>query len=161
MCVALHDRLPARSVSSLIGLIGITWLMTGCNSGGLPDMVPVRGEVIYNGEPLKEGNVVYLPAKADQGRQATGGIQPDGTFVMTTLRDSDGVMQGAYDLVVYAYKPHPGEPKSREEHEALFASGEIVRGFIIPEKYTNPATSGLSDIVDDDHTGFKRIELSD
>ncbi len=128
---------------------------------GKPDMVPIRGEVVYNGKPLAEGNVVYLPATPGQGRQATGAIQPDGSFVMTTLKKGDGVMHGDYRIVVYAYEPHPGEPTSREQHEALAKSGENERGFLIPEKYTNPATSGLTDKVDQSHPGVKRIELND
>jgi hypothetical protein len=161
MCVAIDSRNQSRSGSLSTGLVLVVWMITGCSSSGLPDMVPIRGEVLYNGEPLKEGNVVYLPTKAGQGRQATGAIQADGSFVMTTLKEADGVMQGEYNLVIYAYEPHPGEPKSREEHEALAESCEILRGFLIPEKYTSPNTSGLSDRVDGDHSGFKRIELRD
>jgi hypothetical protein len=131
----------------------------GCDSGGLPDMVPIRGEVTYNGEPLREGTVVYLPSTPGQGRQATGGIGSDGTFVMTTHTKDDGVMMGEYNIVIFAYKPHPGEPKTREEWEAI--GGRIERGYIIPEKYVSPATSGLRDSVNDDHSGFKQLELSD
>ena len=134
--------------------------MAGCGKDG-PTTIPIRGEVIYNGAPLKEGTVVYLPKQPGQGRQATGAIQQDGSFVLTTFKDGDGVVPGAYDIVIYAYKPHPGEPRTREEMEAVAAAGRIERGFIIPENYTNSATSGLSDIVNGEHSGFKRIELSD
>ena len=93
--------------------------LVGCDSGGLPDMVPIRGEVYYDGEPMKQGTVIYSPR--GEGRQALGGIQPDGTFVLTTLKKGDGVKKGEYDMAVYAMKPHPGEPKSRGEVELKLA----------------------------------------
>jgi hypothetical protein len=136
-------------------------LIAGCGSKSSLDTIPVRGEVVYNGKPLTEGTVVYLPASTSEGRQATGPIQSDGTFSLTTQSADDGVMKGEYQIVVYAYKPHPGEPKTREEHEAMIKKGGIERGYIIPEKYTDPTKSGLSDTVDENHSGFKKIELSD
>lgn len=123
-------------------------------------MVPIQGEVIYDGQPLTEGQVVYLPSNSGVGRQATGAIQPDGTFVMTTKDKADGVMHGDYNIAIFAYKPHPGEPKSREEMEAIAESGGIRREHIIPERYASPATSGLTDEVDASHSGFHRIELT-
>ena len=80
---------------------------------------------------------------------------------MTSLKRGDGVMMGDYHIVVYAYEPHPGEPSTREEHEQLASKGEIERGFIIPEKYTRPDASGLSDTVDGNHSGFIKLELND
>jgi hypothetical protein len=136
-------------------------LVAGCGAISGLDTVPVRGVVTYNGKPLTEGTVVYLPESGSEGRQATGPIQTDGSFSLTTMSADDGVMKGKYQIVVYAYKPHPGEPKTREEHEAMIKKGGIERGYIIPERYTDPMKSGLSDIVDENHSGFKRIELSD
>ena len=140
---------------------GVLALVVGCGPKSGLDLVPVRGEVTYNGKPLAEGTVVYLPEQASAGRQATGPLQPDGSFSLTTQKRDDGVMKGSYQIVVYAYKPHPGEPKTREEHEAMVQKGGIERGHIIPMKYTEPATSGLSDTVDENHSGFKKIELTD
>jgi len=133
--------------------------VTGCGSGG-PTTIPIRGEVLYNGQPLQDGIVCYLPKQPGIARQATGRVQSDGSFVLTTFKNADGVVPGEYDIVVYAYKPHPGEPKSRAEHEAVARAGGLKRGFVIPEKYVNPQTSGLSDTVNSDHSGFKRFELS-
>ena len=137
-------------------------LIAGCGSKNALDTIPIRGEVIYNGKPLTEGTVVYLPAPGSKSRQATGPLESDGSFSLTTQSADDGAMKGEYQIIVLAYKPKPPEPKSKEELEALInKEGESQRGFIIPEKYTNPETSGLSDTVDENHSGFKKIELSD
>ena len=124
-------------------------------------MVPIRGEVLYNGKRLTEGEgtVVYMTAESGDGRRATGAIQPDGTFTLTTLDPGDGALMGKYTILVYCYEPHPGNPKTPQERQRASRHG-IKRGSIIPEKYANPATSGLSDVVDASHSGFKRIELS-
>lgn len=144
----------------LLALVLASWLSTGCGSSG-PELVPIRGEVLYNGAPLTDGNIVYLPKESGASRQASGKIQPDGSFVLTTFKNGDGVVPGEYNIVIYAYAPHPGEPKTREEHEAIARAGQLKRGFIIPERYVNPETSGLSDTVNSDHPGTKRVELTD
>ena len=157
----LVDSMAAGTVLGVVilSVVGLSVVgLVGCSgSDGLPDMVPIRGKVTFDGKPMREGTVIYSPRERGQGRQASGGIQPDGSFVLTTLKKADGVKKGDYQIAIYAMEPHPGEPKSRAEVEAM--GGKIKRGFVIPEKYTNPATSGLSDTVDDQHAGFKQIEL--
>ena len=139
-------------------LVLATVLASGCGRG--PTTVPVRGEVYFNGQPMKDGIVVYVPNDSAAARQASGRIQSDGSFVLTTFKNGDGVVPGDYSIVVYAYEPRPGEPKTRAEHEAVAKAGGLKRGFVIPEKYVNPKTSGLSDTVNSEHSGFKRVELS-
>ena len=114
---------------------------------------------MYKGTPLRnvpQGLVKYLP-KSDDARQASGRIQPDGSFVLTTFQNADGVTPGEYHVIVTAYTT---QQLSREQVEA--ASGAVGQPrLLIPEKYTDPNTSPLTDVVDSDHSGFKRIELTD
>jgi hypothetical protein len=125
------------------------------------DLVPIRGEVVYHGKPLGEGQVVYLPLETGSGRQATGQIQADGTFQLTTREANDGVAKGKYRIAIFAYAPHPGEPQTREEHEAIAQRGGLKRDYLIPARYADPATSELTDTVDENHSGFKKLELTD
>jgi len=142
-----------------MGCAGLLWMavLPGCGRDGLPNMVAIRGTVSYQGKPLTEGTVLYLP-QDPQGRQARGDVAADGTFTLTTLRNGDGAQQGSYRIVVIAYKPHPGE-MTREQIEA--AGGLIHREFSIPEKYTKAETSGLTDEVNRDHSGIKQLALED
>ena len=148
-----HFNVIATMVVASVALV-----LTGCNRGGSPNMVKIRGTVTYNGQPLTQGTVVYVPQGAE-GRQARGEIQPDGSYVLTSLKDGDGAQQGDYVITVVSLKPHPGEPTTREEIERT--GGRIVRESAIPDKYSNPATSGLADNVTKKHPGTKDIALTD
>ncbi len=132
--------------------------LPGCSSDG-PTLIPIRGEVLYKGAPLRDvpqGLVKYLP-KSDSARQASGRIQRNGSFVLTTFQNADGVAPGEYHIVVTAYTT---QELSREQVEA--AGGAVGKPrLLIPEKYTDPNSSPLTDTVDTDHSGFKRIELTD
>ena len=148
-----------RCIPATLLMFFVVLLTMGCaKPAGLPNMVHVRGQVIYQGEPLRSGTVVYVPRSPDEGRQARGEIQPDGTFVLTTLRPGDGVQTGEYDIAVVALAAHPGE-LSREAIEA--AGGVIKRGYLIPDKYAQATTSGIHDTVDKSHSGVKVIEIRD
>jgi hypothetical protein len=150
-----------KHLGSHLAPLAALLFLAGCGSKSGLDTVPIKGEVTYNGKPLADGTVVYLPEQGSSGRQAMAPIQSDGSFSLTTQTANDGVMKGKYQIVIFAYEPQSAEPKTREEIEALVNKGGSERGFVIPEKYTDPEKSGLSDIVDESHSGFKKIELSD
>jgi hypothetical protein len=144
----------------LAGLSLAVATLAGCGSDG-PTMVPIRGEVLFKGAPLRDvpqGLVHYVP-KTAQGRQASGRIQPDGSFVLTTFKGGDGVMPGEYDIVVSAYTTGP--KLTRAQVEATRGAGIEKPRLLIPQKYTEATTSGLSDTVNSDHSGFNRIELTE
>ena len=151
--------MDTRRIVCIAGLLLATILVAGCGRSG-PETIPIRGEVYFKGAPLKDvpqGLVHYIP-KSPDGRQASGRLQPDGSFVLTTFQSGDGVMPGEYDIVVSAYWARA--ELSREQVEA--ARGNVPKpGLVVPEKYTEPTTSGLSDTVDSNHSGFKRIELAE
>jgi|tagenome__1003787_1003787.scaffolds.fasta_scaffold20947798_2 hypothetical protein len=144
----------------LIVAIGLTLpFAAGCNSKG-PRMVRIHGTVSYKGAPLTsvtQGIVRYLPKDPDTGaREATGRVQPDGSFVMTTFQKDDGVIVGDYAITVSAYSTH--ELTRQETESGLRATGPKL---LIPDKYLKSDTSGLTDSVAAGHPGFKNIELSD
>jgi len=142
-----------------VGLSLLIMAAAGCGSNG-PKMVPIRGLVTYKGAPLinvTQGIVRYSPkASTTSAREATGRIQPDGSFVLTTFQKADGVVAGDYNVTVSAYS---GEVLSREQTE----SGASSSGprLMIPKKYLKPDSSGLSDTVDSGHPGFKKLELTE
>jgi hypothetical protein len=100
----------------------------GCGDGR-PTRVPVSGKVLIDGKVLAYGAVRFTP---EHGRPATGEIQKDGTFAMSTFEPNDGVVPGTHTVTVHA----------RED-----LSGTQVR-WNAPKKYGNPAQSGLRQIIE-------------
>jgi hypothetical protein len=119
----------------------------GCGSVAerqLAELIPVKGKVTYKGQPLTKGSVEFEPR--DFGRSASGDLQPDGTFVLGTLKEGDGVVAGHHRVFVTGTGiPGKTAKKSKE---------------LVPAKYTQPATSGLTADVDKEHTEFT-FELKD
>jgi hypothetical protein len=105
----------------------------GSGSGTLPSLVPVKGIVKYKGQPLTKGTVRFEPD--GYGRMATAKLQPDGTFVLSTLSKDDGVVVGLHKVSI-----SDTGPSSKKE--------------LIPKKYVNAKTSQLSAEVDSEHTEF-------
>ncbi len=112
----------------------------GCSSSGggrMPDLIPVKGTITFKGKPVSKGVVRFEPEGV--GREASGTIQPDGTFVLTTNKEGDGVVAGHHRVSIVGTGPTPG----RE---------------LIPKHYAQASTSKLDLEVDAEHTAF-RIEL--
>lgn len=121
-------------------------------------MVPIHGDISFNGAPLlnvTQGIVRYSPKEGGTAaREATGRIQPDGTFVLTTFQGGDGVVAGEYNITVTA---NAGPMLTRAQLES--GVKQAAPQSMIPEKYRNASTSGLTDSVNSSHSGVKKIEL--
>jgi hypothetical protein len=64
----------------------------GASEGPGTRIVPVKGKVTFKGQPLTKGVIKFRPV--DQGREASGTIQRDGTFVLSTFKEGDGAALG-------------------------------------------------------------------
>jgi hypothetical protein len=60
--------------------------------------LPVKGKVMYKGQPLIRGTVAFEPE--GKGAEAHGDIQPDGTFSLSTYKAGDGAVPGAHRVSV-------------------------------------------------------------
>ena len=106
-------------------------LLSGCG-GGLPT-APVRGKITYQGKPVPSGTILFMP-EGDQPA-ATGEIQPDGSYVLETYEPGDGAVLGKHSIMITAVEDQTGKlPEARSPMPAL----------LIPVKYTNMMTSGLT-----------------
>jgi hypothetical protein len=114
-----------------IGLIALTPL--ACGKGG-PELAKVTGKVTYNGKPVTKGTITFVTIDKT-GRNATGAIQPDGSYTLQTEEPGDGAQLGDYNVTIAArdeeildYTPPKPIPPKR----------------LVPEKYEKPQTSGLT-----------------
>ncbi len=117
-----------QSVLGVLALAG--WgLLLGCTPN-YPATVPVHGMVTLEGEPLRGGEIQFI---SDKALMATGRIQPDGTYRLSTFQPDDGAVPGTYRVVV-----KPPEVRTAFGTSALF---------YLPPRYADPETSGLKAVV--------------
>ena len=124
----------------LVALAAAVCLLAGCGSDQLKTAV-VRGTVTYNGKPVPNGTISFVPVS---GPNATGEIQPDGTYTLTTYRKGDGAVLGQHTVVIVAMEDT--SKRLPEERNPLPPP-------IVPLKYTSLATSDLrADVKDQENT---------
>jgi len=124
----LRSRMPG--VASLL----MCCLIVGCaEKKAEPEVVPVTGKVLLDGEPLEFGTVTFQPLR---GQPAKGEIQPDGTFELSTFAPGDGAPVGKHQVRITCYESQrPGAEQN--------TNAETLGESLIPEKYLNFATSGI------------------
>ena len=112
----------------LVILLVSFFVSIGCD--GRPRRVPVSGQVLVDDQPMPGGFVRVVPAI---GRSATGKIDSQGRFTLTTYEDKDGCIPGTHNVeVVFIDRSNPNIYRS-----------------LIPEKYRDADTSGLSVTIDE------------
>jgi hypothetical protein len=121
-------------------LAAVLVLAAGCGDSN-PKTVPVRGKVIYNGNPVTSGTVTFTPEAG--GPPATGEIRSDGSFEMTTFKSGDGAVPGKHKVFIVAMG---------STAEQLPESRSPTPPPTIPMKYTHPATSPLTATVEGTET---------
>lgn len=94
-------------------------------------MIAVKGKVTYKGQPLIQGTVSFEPDGS--GREGQGEIQPDGSYVMSTYKEGDGIAPATYRVAIIG-KPKGGKP--------------------LPVKYRNASSSKLEADVTSEKTDF-------
>jgi len=114
--------------------------LAGCSKDPLP--AKVRGEVLVDGQPLEKGTIIFaVPGKPE----ATGVIENGKIVSVGTFKTDDGASVGQAQVAVQAIQitappvvvQNPGDTTS---NTLASMSGQSL----IPTRYGNPATSGLS-----------------
>jgi hypothetical protein len=128
--------IPALALSAL--LIGSS---PGCGEKSkFPETLPVSGKVTYKGQPVTKGTVTFQP---DKGQAATGAIEPDGTYRLSTFAEKDGALPGHHKVMIIANDADPTlMPGS--------SPGYKPPKDLIPKKYGALETSGLEAVVSKD-----------
>jgi len=106
-------------------------------------MVPVRGRVLLDEEPLPFGSVMFQPPT---GLPARGIIQPDGSFVLSTYQPGDGAVVGLHKVRITCFESQGPQSAGAEDRE--LPAGKSL----IPQHYNHYGTSGLEEEVHVDRT---------
>jgi hypothetical protein len=104
--LVLAWRWPSTPFLRLTALLFVLFALYAFVANRLqPDRpVPVHGVVTYEGQPVADAIVTFLPAD-DLGRRAAHGrTGPDGSLYLTTFDWGDGVLPGEYKVVVCKHR---------------------------------------------------------
>jgi hypothetical protein len=115
----------------LIGTACALSLLAGCG-GSKPDDTVVRGQILYRGEPVSGGLIVFAPNpdRGSDGPVVTATLNDDGSFTLTTT-DGKPVPAGWYRISVAPKAGSVDMPTAERPYPGL------------PAKYRNPTLSGL------------------
>jgi hypothetical protein len=131
-----------RTGFGVVLLVATILLAGGCGPRG-PVVVPVSGQVLVDGEPLATGIEGFIQVIPEQGRPATGAIDPQtGAFQLTTTQPGDGCVTGTHKVVIIMQQMVGQESVS-----------------LVPEKYRDLTATDL-EVTVDGPTESLRVELT-
>lgn len=125
-------------------LLCLAVAMSGCG-GSESNFAEVRGKVLIDGKPLATGRVTTMP---DHGRGAQGTINGEGDFTLSSGDLGAGAVPGTHHVAVVAI-----------EEPTTFTLG-VPSKSLVPPKYANPETSGLTIDVKAGEVNEVVLELS-
>jgi hypothetical protein len=134
-----------RSGVCALAVATATLACLGCGGKSSLATATVKGTVVYQGKPLTEGTIQFVP---ERGPAANGRIGPDGTFT-ASIPDDGGAIAGPNQIAITATREGQAIP------------GERVKSvvWLIPEKFGSPGSSGLNCEVKEGENVYK-IELA-
>lgn len=135
------------SRSALLCLLPL--LLSACGKRsveGRPELVPVAGMVLFDGQPSQGATVVFAP----EGHQFAATAKTDGAgrFELMTFDPGDGAVPGNYKVTVSLCEVIP------------LAGGAIREEHHLPKRYLDFETSGLTATVTAEGPNDIRLELS-
>lgn len=137
-------RALLRSFALTASFLACGTAFLGCD--GRPSRVPVTGNVTYEGQPVKEGTIIFEVA----GNRPAEGKIVDGKIVdVFTFEPGDGgAIPGKAKVAVYATGAAPAATPAATPADPG-AAGPVKMDYmsggasLIPARYNDPATSGL------------------
>ena len=114
--------------SFLALLFLLSLLLSGC--GKRLGTVPVSGKVTLDGGPMPTGGVVYFTPVEAFGdhplRPGSGTFNPDGSYVVSSFADVEGLFPGVYQAHLHCWKVAPtmDGPKAQSHLPAKYERGE-------------------------------------
>ncbi|MDR2755619.1 MAG: carboxypeptidase-like regulatory domain-containing protein [Planctomycetaceae bacterium] len=120
--------------------------VVGC-SGGSFRVEVVEGTVTLDGIPLEGATLTFIPSDSNIGKSAYARTDMQGTFKLTAVQGGTsgaGTMVGHYRVAISKDVPSR-EPTAKEiTDQERGISPDIPILHIIPEKYNDAQTSGLT-----------------
>jgi hypothetical protein len=155
-------RFRRTSAAAVIAATVAIASVVGCSEDdGIGARYHVGGLVKYKGEPVTRGTVTFVPDDKGAGRTATGDIQSNGSYTLTTATASDGALPGKYRVSISAVEIDgsvtEGKVGGMYRVDIL---AKAPRKVLVPLKYGDPYTSGLTAEVKPE-SNTRDFDLSD
>ncbi len=141
----------ARSLFIRFGVAVCCLMLAGCG-GGNPEIAPVQGKVVFNGQPMANVTVTFM--KVGAPRHSFGETNENGEFSLTTFDPQDGAYIGLNKVVV----SQPAEPVDPAAGVAP-PPVEVApppKPPVLPVKYNQITTTDLTAEV---QAGTNQLEL--
>ncbi|MDR1484911.1 MAG: carboxypeptidase-like regulatory domain-containing protein [Planctomycetaceae bacterium] len=120
-------------------------VLSGCGQKNPYDTVYVDGTVTLDGVPIANANVIFAPL--GNGNTAGGLTDASGKYKLTTggAPVGSGAIPDDYDVTFFKAEIE-GANLTEEEYEKQIGNRMPKNIYIIPEKYTDTATSGITPV---------------
>jgi hypothetical protein len=132
-----------------------------------PKTTKIEGTITYNGSALEGATVTLvpktLPGEAHTANGAFGKSDASGKFTMMTFEPGDGAVPGEYQIMVQKFEVVAATGSDSEENYVPPEEGQSTPApkSLIPDKYTQIKTSGLTATIPDAESYTLTIELKD
>jgi hypothetical protein len=116
---------PLELIARIVPILALS-LLLGCGTDDMsgPKLIPVKGKVSYKGKPLAKGTVRF---SADgYGRDASGQLQPDGTYEIGTMKPGDGTTAGSHRVFITEVEKSLSKDKAFQKYASPVASKLVV-----------------------------------
>lgn len=128
---------PKKSIGWIFAL-ALLVITAGCSSK--EERASVRGRVSYQGKPLGNALVVFMP-ETPNFLPSSGLTNANGQYELMTLAPSDGAAIGKCRVTITA---RGADKEAKGDQPGLTGSNAVPGEPLIPVKYFSPETSGLT-----------------
>jgi hypothetical protein len=112
--VSMNTKVGVAKGLAWIACVGLLAAWTGCGDSSSQKLAAVKGKVVFDGQGVKGGTVTFRPLAGR--KSASGEVQQDGAFVLSTFGKGDGATVGKCDVM---YLPSLPSPKDYEDKPVL------------------------------------------
>ena len=123
-------------------IILILGVLAGCSDDGLGQRYRVSGRVVRQGQPVTKGTVNFVPVDLTTSRAASGEIQTDGSYTLTTKDPGDGALAGDYRVVINLAEV-AGLERTEGGMPILNEPKKVKVKNLVPPKYSDPSQTVL------------------
>ena len=147
------DAFRRRAIAATLGGLAaaLAGMLAGCGPRP-PALAEVSGTVTLDGEPLARGTLTF---EATGLRPATARILDGRIIEVTTRRVNDGVPVGHQRIAVFSREEPVDAPAQQSQRTGPPATAGVPASMVgrslLPARYNDPATSGLSAIIRPGH----------